>query len=491
MVFRVCAIFVCSYGVAAVRELAKRYHSRLLVVVAVLPAVALGIAAALVEDALRIESSIPLLAVAAGIGLGHWWVRGLPRPDPTRRPELRLSTLLVAAASVVPVLSWAVPQAYYRPIAPDLVARLYVGSLDGSLPLSRTGPVRRWSSEWLTPEYARAVEARARAGDVVGSLEPDNACPNSSHTRVTAVRQTGDSAEVDLVVEGVECRAPFDSVRALAAPAQGEPLARALTLRLLAAPEPVRLFVGVPLPERWIEAAEWRIADGLPIAPGRWNPTVPPFVAVEPTVRRSPAGTSLELHVVNVSYFAIERLGLVFDCWPPRLVELDLGKPIPPRSETALPNAVSVPTCAPNTQFDVVVGTSAEVESPLIATSRTAGVCGDEPRDVTFLLPNGKRVAVGGGCRIGRAPSENDLVFTDETISSLHARIERRDQTLVLSDAGSRNGIVRMDDDERVAELPLIGDGGFALGDSWVLFRTKPDAQLVAAFQPLGAGGGR
>ena len=54
-------------------------------------------------------------------------------------------------------------------------------------------------------------------------------------------------------------------------------------------------------------------------------------------------------------------------------------------------------------------------------------------------LPNGQRIAIGDGARLGRS-ERNDIVLKDRFVSADHAEVSRRGESYVLRDVGSTNG---------------------------------------------------
>src|SRR5207245_11182013 len=79
---------------------------------------------------------------------------------------------------------------------------------------------------------------------------------------------------------------------------------------------------------------------------------------------------------------------------------------------------------------------------------------------------------------IGRA-DYNDLVFPDESVSTTHAKLQRREGVWVLVDLDSTNGTFV--DGERIkGEAPLAPGAGVRLGESALVFEPTDDAAGVA-----------
>jgi len=79
---------------------------------------------------------------------------------------------------------------------------------------------------------------------------------------------------------------------------------------------------------------------------------------------------------------------------------------------------------------------------------------------------------------IGRA-DYNDLVFPDESVSTTHAKLQRREGVWVLVDLDSTNGTFV--DGERIkGEAPLAPGAGVRLGEIALVFEPTDDAAGVA-----------
>jgi serine/threonine-protein kinase len=86
---------------------------------------------------------------------------------------------------------------------------------------------------------------------------------------------------------------------------------------------------------------------------------------------------------------------------------------------------------------------------------------------------------------IGRK-ADNDLVIDNLAVSSHHARIARLDDTFVIQDTGSTNGIFL--NGEKVAQHTLKYGDQVMIGKHFVVF--QDDAAAVAAPSPAAEGGG-
>ncbi len=83
---------------------------------------------------------------------------------------------------------------------------------------------------------------------------------------------------------------------------------------------------------------------------------------------------------------------------------------------------------------------------------------------------------------IGRA-DYNDLVFSEESVSASHAKLQRREELWVLTDLASTNGTF-VDGDQIQGEVPLMPGSTVRFGDVTVMF----DPTDVRGPQPVGGG---
>jgi pSer/pThr/pTyr-binding forkhead associated (FHA) protein len=79
---------------------------------------------------------------------------------------------------------------------------------------------------------------------------------------------------------------------------------------------------------------------------------------------------------------------------------------------------------------------------------------------------------------IGRA-DYNDLVFPDESVSTTHAKLQRREGVWVLVDLDSTNGTF-VDGDQIKGEVPLAPGANVRFGDVSLVFEPTDDAAGVA-----------
>lgn len=79
---------------------------------------------------------------------------------------------------------------------------------------------------------------------------------------------------------------------------------------------------------------------------------------------------------------------------------------------------------------------------------------------------------------IGRA-DYNDLVFPDESVSTAHAKLQRREGVWVLVDLGSTNGTF-VDGDQIQGEAPLAPGATVRFGEIAAVFEPTDDSVVVA-----------
>jgi hypothetical protein len=68
-------------------------------------------------------------------------------------------------------------------------------------------------------------------------------------------------------------------------------------------------------------------------------------------------------------------------------------------------------------------------------------------------------IAPGESFTVGRAPTKADVVLTDRSVSTLHARFERDGELLYVTDLGSRNGVVLRRLHRQIQSRTLVGTG--------------------------------
>jgi pSer/pThr/pTyr-binding forkhead associated (FHA) protein len=91
----------------------------------------------------------------------------------------------------------------------------------------------------------------------------------------------------------------------------------------------------------------------------------------------------------------------------------------------------------------------------------------------------GKRLTVKTPVvNIGRA-DYNDIVLTDESVSTTHAKLQRREGVWVLIDLDSTNGTY-VDGDQVKGEIPLAPGANVRFGEIGLVFEPTDDAAAVA-----------
>jgi pSer/pThr/pTyr-binding forkhead associated (FHA) protein len=150
-------------------------------------------------------------------------------------------------------------------------------------------------------------------------------------------------------------------------------------------------------------------------------------------------------------------------------------QPAPPANPPPGP-AASAPTPAappaPATQ-----GSGPAAPPTPAPTPRSSGVLGN------FLVRSGalkgQRLAIKTPVvNIGRA-DYNDLVFPDESVSTTHAKLQRREGVWVLVDLESTNGTF-VDGDQITGEAPLAPGANVRFGEVGAVFEPTDDAAAVA-----------
>ena len=160
------------------------------------------------------------------------------------------------------------------------------------------------------------------------------------------------------------------------------------------------------------------------------------------------------------------------------------GPPAAPRSAAQLANTGFVESpIAPAPQVPVRQAPPAPARSPVAAApapARTAGPTSLAKFVVRSGPQKGERLLVKVPIvNIGRA-DYNDLVLRDESVSSQHAKLTRREGIWILVDLGSTNGT--MVDGERIAEDTPLAPGCFVrFGDVQLIFEPTDDDAGVHA----------
>ena len=139
-------------------------------------------------------------------------------------------------------------------------------------------------------------------------------------------------------------------------------------------------------------------------------------------------------------------------------------------------------------------------ENPRSAES-AAVAKGERLRETVHGVPAAPRPSAGGGAlasflvkggalkgqrlvvktplaNIGRA-DYNDLVFPDESVSTAHAKLQRREGVWVLVDLGSTNGTF-VDGDQIQGEAPLAPGATVRFGEIAAVFEPTDDSVVVA-----------
>jgi hypothetical protein len=108
-------------------------------------------------------------------------------------------------------------------------------------------------------------------------------------------------------------------------------------------------------------------------------------------------------------------------------------------------------------------------DSRIVAGSVAIETVTDERRPGLVLVrPDGTRVALRAGLRIGRAP-ENDIVIRDTRVSRRHARVVAAGDGYAIEDLGSSNGTYV--DGERTPGAPIGPGTTITLGDTHLVVR--------------------
>jgi pSer/pThr/pTyr-binding forkhead associated (FHA) protein len=116
--------------------------------------------------------------------------------------------------------------------------------------------------------------------------------------------------------------------------------------------------------------------------------------------------------------------------------------------------------------------------APAPSTARPSGAA-----LASFLVRNGalkgQRLAVKTPVvNIGRA-DYNDLIFPDESVSTTHAKLQRREGVWVLVDLDSTNGTF-VDEEQVKGEAPLAPGANVRFGEVAVIFEPTDDGAAVA-----------
>jgi pSer/pThr/pTyr-binding forkhead associated (FHA) protein len=148
----------------------------------------------------------------------------------------------------------------------------------------------------------------------------------------------------------------------------------------------------------------------------------------------------------------------------------------PPENPLAGP-AASAPSAVPPTKGERLKETVHGVPSPAPAPRPSGGAL------ASFLVRGGalkgqRLVVKTPVVNIGRA-DYNDLVFPDESVSTQHAKLQRREGVWVLVDLDSTNGTF-VDGDQIKGDAPLAPGANVRLGDVSMVFEPTDDAAGVA-----------
>jgi hypothetical protein len=87
----------------------------------------------------------------------------------------------------------------------------------------------------------------------------------------------------------------------------------------------------------------------------------------------------------------------------------------------------------------------------------------ERPVQLSFERPDGTRILLRDGLRIGRS-ADNDVVIRDGRVSRHHARIVADAGSLAIDDSGSSNGTFV--DGRRVQHAALVADATVVVGDT-------------------------
>lgn len=171
--------------------------------------------------------------------------------------------------------------------------------------------------------------------------------------------------------------------------------------------------------------------------------------------------------------------------------------PEPPAPEPVIPEGAghrlshtmhSMPVTAPGTP--ALPTTSAQASAAAAATPRSSGAV---PPLASLLVRSGSlkgsrlpiRVPV---VNIGRA-EYNDIVIPDESVSTMHAKLQRREQLWVLTDNSSTNGTFV--DGERVTSEAVLSPGALVrFGETAVMFEptdTESEVKKGSGTKVMGA----
>jgi pSer/pThr/pTyr-binding forkhead associated (FHA) protein len=150
--------------------------------------------------------------------------------------------------------------------------------------------------------------------------------------------------------------------------------------------------------------------------------------------------------------------------------------PAPAAAEPASVEEVRAPAGATNRLSDTMLGLPVEPQRPAPSTP--------EPAPLASLLLRsgelkGRRLAIKVPVvNIGRG-DYNDLVISDPSVSTMHAKLQRRENVWILSDLGSTNGTFV--EGERIrGEIPLSPGTTLKFGDVTALFEPLDDHVPVA-----------
>jgi pSer/pThr/pTyr-binding forkhead associated (FHA) protein len=158
--------------------------------------------------------------------------------------------------------------------------------------------------------------------------------------------------------------------------------------------------------------------------------------------------------------------------------------PMPPRA--APPEPVRPPTGAGNRLSDTLIGLPAEAlkesETPTPAQAQPA-VAPIASILVRTGSLRGRRMPIRVPVvNIGRADF-NDIVLAEPSVSTTHAKLQRRDGLWVVSDLGSTNGTF-VEGEPVVGETPLPPGATIRFGDVAVLFEPHDDVLTTPVTRP-------
>jgi pSer/pThr/pTyr-binding forkhead associated (FHA) protein len=160
--------------------------------------------------------------------------------------------------------------------------------------------------------------------------------------------------------------------------------------------------------------------------------------------------------------------------------------PMPPRP--APPEPIRPPTGAGNRLSDTLIGLPAEAlkesetPTPVQAQPAVAPIASILIRTGSL---RGRRMPIRiPVVSVGRADF-NDIVLAEPSVSTTHAKLQRRDGLWVISDLGSTNGTY-VEGEPVVGETPLAPGTTIRFGDVAVLFEPHDDVLTTPVTRPAG-----